>query len=42
MNGKEFCKMENGGREISEMLNDKWRGPAIIYDFDGEVYIGHY
>ena len=42
LSGKANFKWEDGGRESSEMLNDKRHGPAIIYDFEGNVKMDYY
>ena len=42
LNGKVKFKWENGDKEISEMLNDKWHGSTIVYGFDGKVKMDYY
>ena len=42
LNGKVNFKWQNGDKENSEMLNDKWHGPALLYYFDGKVKMDYY
>ena len=42
LNEKVNFKLENGGWQISEMLNDNLHGPTIFYYFDGKVNKEYY
>ena len=41
-NGKVNSKWKNGHIQITENLNSKRHGPAIIYNFDGEVTMDYF
>ena len=42
LNGKVYFKWHSENREISETFNNNRHGPAVIYDFDGEVSKEYY